>query len=396
MQTIFHIDMDAFFAAIEVMDHPEWAGKPLVVGSPPDRRGVVSTASYEARKFGIHSAMPSRTAHRLCPQAIFAPVRMSRYLDVSGHVMEVLRSFSPELEQVSVDEAFIDVRGVMHRWKTPEALGRAIKETMRRQTGLAASVGAAANKYLAKLASDMQKPDGLTILPDDPSQIIRLLAPMPVSRIWGVGKVTERTLNQAGFRTIGDLQQVTAAVLVPVVGGALAEHIHALARGVDERKVTTESETKSISAEHTFDEDVSDPVLLRGQLLELVEQVGRRLRQSGHYAGTVQIKLRFDDFQTITRQETLPYPACSDRRLIETATALFQRQQIQQPVRLIGMGVSSLTDQPDRDAQLALFEDPSVVQDRKDARLDAALDTLRGVLRDGVIKRGSQLAGPTK
>jgi DNA polymerase-4 len=394
MQTIFHIDMDAFFAAIEVMDHPEWAGKPLVVGSPPDKRGVVSTASYEARKFGVRSAMPSRTAHRLCPHAIFAPVRMSRYLDVSENVIEVLRSFTPDLEQVSVDEAFLDASGVMHRWKTPHALGVAIKEKMRRETGLTASVGAATNKFLAKLASDLEKPDGLTILPEATGDIVAFLAPLPVNRIWGVGKVTEKLLNQAGFRIIGDLQQVSMGTLVPIVGGALAEHIHALARGIDDRKVSTESETKSISAENTFDEDVTDIALLRAQLIELVEQVARRLRSAGFYAGTVQIKLRFDDFQTITRQETLPHPVCSDRRLIDSAVALFQRQTFRQPVRLIGFGVSGLSDGMPEEPQLALFRDPSIEQEQKDARLDATLDRLRERLGDSAVKRGSQLREP--
>lgn len=391
MQTIFHIDMDAFFAAIEVMDHPAWAGQPLVVGSPPDKRGVVSTASYEARKFGIHSAMPSRTARRLCPHAIFAPVRMSRYLDVSGQVMEVLRHFSPELEQVSVDEAFLDVSGVMRHWKTPLALGRAIKDAMRRETGLTASVGAATNKFLAKLASDMEKPDGLTILPGEPDAILAFLAPLPVNRIWGVGQVTETILHQAGFRTIGDLQQVSIATLVPVVGGALAGHIHHLARGWDERKVAREHETKSISAENTFDEDVRDPALLRAQLLELVEQVGRRLRQSGFYATTTHIRIRFDDFQTITRQETLSHPVCSDRRLLESAHTLFQRQSITQPVRLIGFGVSGLAESLPTEPQLRLFPDPALKREERDARLDSTLDRLREKLGDAAVVRGSRL-----
>lgn len=383
--------MDAFFAAIEVRDHPEWAGKPLVVGSAPDKRGVVSTASYEARKFGIHSAMPSRTAYRLCPHAIFAPVRMSRYLDVSENVMAVLRNFTPELEQVSVDEAFLDVSGVMRTWKTPLALAQAIKATMRRETGLTASVGVATNKFLAKLASDWQKPDGLTILPAEPEAIMAFLASLPVSRIWGVGKVTEKVLHQAGFRTIGDLQQVSIASLVPVVGGALAAHIHDLARGWDERKVVMEHETKSISAENTFDEDVRDSSLLRAQLMELVEQVGRRLRQAGFYATTTQIKIRFDDFQTITRQETLPHPACSDRRLLESANGLFQRQSITQPVRLIGFGVSGLSESLPPEPQLQLFPDPDLTREERDARLDSTLDHLRDKLGEGAVMRGSRL-----
>ncbi|MGA1194555.1 MAG: DNA polymerase IV [Kiritimatiellia bacterium] len=391
MHTIFHIDMDAFFAAVEVLDHPQWAGKPLVVGSPPDRRGVVSTASYEARKFGIHSAMPSRTAHRLCPHAIFAPVRMARYLDVSEQVMRVLGSFTPEMEQLSVDEAFLDTAGVMHRWKSPEALGRAIKDAMRKKTGLTASVGIATNKFLAKLASDLEKPDGLTILPEGEQEILAFLAPLPVSKIWGVGKVTEKLLHQAGFRTIGDVQGVSLSTLVPVVGGALAEHIHLLARGLDERKVSTERDTKSISAENTFDEDVRDNALLRMQLIELVEQVGRRLRASGYHASTIQIKIRFDDFQTITRRQTLPRPVCSDRRLLDSATTLFQQQKIAQPVRLIGFGVSGLSEEGGAEPQLQLFEDPEARREERDARLDRVMDTIRERMGEQAVRRGSRL-----
>ena len=386
-----HIDMDAFFAAIEVMDHPEWAGKPLVVGSPPDKRGVVSTASYEARKFGIRSAMPSRTAHRLCPHAIFAPVRMSRYLDVSEQIMHVLGGFTSELEQVSVDEAFLDVSGIMHAWPSATGLAQAIKDHIRQSTGLTASVGVAGNKFLAKLASDLNKPDGLTVFPSDHAGIISMLAPMPVNRIWGVGQVTEKILHRAGFRTIGDLQAVSERVLVPVVGGALASHIASLARGLDERRVVTERETKSISAENTFDEDLSDKNFIRGQLVDLVEQVGRRLRASGWHASTMQIKIRFEDFQTITRQETLPQPVCSDRRLLASAVSLFQRQEIRQPVRLIGFGVSGLCHEVARDAQLSLFHDPEARAAERDARLDAAVDHLRERLGDDAIRRGSRL-----
>lgn len=384
--------MDAFFAAVEVLDHPEWAGKPLVVGSPPDKRGVVSTASYEARKFGLHSAMPSRTAYRLCPQAVFTPVRMARYLDVSSQVMDVFRTFTPMLEQVSVDEAFLDMTGVMRTWKSPQALGLALKNAVRRTTGLTASVGAATNKFLAKLASDYQKPDGLTILPEHLDEILAFLAPLPVNRIWGVGKVTEKLLHQAGFRIIGDLQQVSATVLVPVVGSALAAHIHALARGQDGRKVVTEHETKSISAETTFDEDISDPARLRIYLMELVEQVGRRLRQAGFYATTPFIKIRFDDFQTFTRQETLPHPVCSDRRLLESAVGLFQRQKFDQAVRLIGFGVSGLSTEKMPDHQLPLFPDPALQRDERDARLDITLDRLRERHGERAVVRGSRLA----
>lgn len=394
MQSILHLDMDAFFAAIEEMDHPAWVGQPLVVGSPPDKRGVVSTANYAARTFGIRSAMPSRTAYKLCPHAIFAPVRMSRYSDVSSKVMRILGSYTPLVEQVSVDEAFLDVSGILRTWKTPQAIARAIKEQIRRDIGLTSSVGVATNKFLAKLASDMQKPDGLTVVPTEPEDIVAFLAPLPVNRIWGVGSVTEAKLHQAGFRMIGDIQQVSSSVLAPMIGHALADHICRLARGIDDRPVITESAAKSISAENTFDEDISDRSLVRHVLVDLAEQVGRRLRQSGLVAGTVTIKIRFEDFQTMTRQETAPSPFCSDRRLLDMALALFDRQRIQQPVRLIGVGVGNLAES---DAvmkpQLELFPDPTDLTEEKNARLDRAMDDIRTKLGKRAIQRAAGMDG---
>ncbi|HMO49835.1 MAG TPA: DNA polymerase IV [Kiritimatiellia bacterium] len=394
--TILHIDMDAFFAAVEVLDHPEWAGKPLVVGSPADKRGVVCTASYEARKFGIHSAMPSRTAYRLCPHAIFAPVRMSRYLDVSEQVMAILGDFTPMIEQLSVDEAFLDVTGVMRSWDSPAALAGAIKARIRKVTGLTASIGIATNKFLAKLASDLHKPDGMTRVPEKREDIQAFLAPLPVNKIWGVGEVTEKLLHQAGFRYMADIQQVGPSVLVPVVGPALADHISRLARGDDQRPVITESAAKSISAENTFDEDVQDRDTVRQELIRLVEQVGRRLRQSDQVAQTVHIKIRFDDFQTITRQEQLPDPVCSDRRLIAAALALFERQSIVQPVRLIGMGVSHFRDAGQTARQLDLFADEAHEREARDARVDRALDHLREKLGPDAIRRAGSWDGKSQ
>jgi len=393
MPTILHIDMDAFFAAVEVLDHPEWAGKPLVVGSPPDKRGVVCTASYEARKFGIRSAMPSRTAYRLCPHAIFAPVRMSRYIDLSGQIMNVLQSFTPLMEQVSVDEAFLDITSVLRRHKSAHELGDAIKRAIRKTCKLTASVGVGPNKFLAKLASDLQKPDGLTILPSDPEAIIQFLAPLPVTRIWGVGKVTEKLLAQAGIRIISDIQAMASSVLVPIVGPALAEHIHALAHGRDDRTVVTESEAKSISAETTFDDDLQDRELIRSHLIDLIEQVGRRVRASALHASTISIKMRFDDFQTMTRQMTLASPVCSDRKLIETGLELYKRQQFQQPLRLIGFGVSGFSPGTPISGQLDLFEDPDAIRERRDARLDGVVDRIREKMGRDKVRRGSTLSG---
>lgn len=393
MQTILHVDMDAFFAAVEVMDHPEWAGKPVVVGSPPTRRGVVSTASYEARAFGIHSAMPSRTAGKLCPHAIFAPVRMSRYVDVSGRVMNILGSYTPLLEQVSVDEAFLDVAGVLRSGLSAEILAMDIRRRIRREVGLTASVGVAVNKYLAKLGSDLHKPDGLTVVPEGERFILEFLAPLAVGRIWGVGKVTEKLLRQAGYRTIGDLQQVPVSALTPVVGPALAEHIHGLAHGHDDRPVITESTAKSISAETTFDDDVTDPGVIRQELVGLVEQVGRRLRASGFVAVTCVIKIRLDDFQTMTRQVTLDHPVCSDSRLLGAAMGLLDRQRPSLPVRLVGFGVSGLSEAGASAPQLELFADPELEREARDERLDRVLDTLRDSIGEKAVTRASRL-GP--
>ncbi|HMP90773.1 MAG TPA: DNA polymerase IV [Kiritimatiellia bacterium] len=393
MQSIIHLDMDAFFAAVEVMDHPKWAGKPLIVGSPPDRRGVVSTASYEARKFGIHSAMPSRTAYRLCPHAIFAPPRMSRYLDISEKVMQILHQFTPLVEQVSVDEAFMDVGGGLRQWKNPVELASAIKSRIRIDIGLTASIGLASNKFLAKLASDMKKPDGLTVVPVGQNEILAFLAPLPVSRIWGVGKVTEKVLHEAGIRTIGDLQQMSTNDLAPLVGPALGGHISSLARGLDKRPVITEYMAKSVSAEHTFDDDVSDYATVREKLVELIEQVGRRLRRMEEMAFTVAIKLRFADFQTISRQETLPDAICSDRKLLEAATRLFERQKLSQPVRLIGFGVSGFANQEGGDQQLNLFPDTIMKTEEREGRLDRAVDQLRERIGNHAIMRASSMKG---
>lgn len=391
IQHILHLDMDAFFAAVEVMDHPTWEGKPLVVGSPPDKRGVVATASYEARKYGIHSAMPSRTAYKLCPHAIFAPVRMKRYMDVSDKIMHVIQSFTPMIEQVSVDEAFMDVSGVLRKWKLPEVLARELKSRIKKDIGLTASVGVATNKFLAKLASDFHKPDGLTVIPVEPEKIKAFLAPLPVSRIWGVGKVTEQVLHQAGFKRIEDVQLVSVQTLTSIVGPALADHISKLAHGIDDRAIVTESETKSISAEHTFDEDEKEIGVVRQQLVGLVEQVGRRLRRSECAASTIFIKIRFEDFQTMSRQETVVRPICSDRRLLDIAVSLFDRQKLAQPVRLIGFGVSGLTPQDEYQPQLELFIDPAKEQETRDGKLDRVVDVIKEKLGSRSIHRASSM-----
>lgn len=397
---ILHVDMDAFYAAIEQRDHPELRGRPVVVGAPPDQRGVVSTASYEARRFGVHSAMPSRTAGRLCPQAVFLPVRMGRYQEVSRRVMAIFRSFTPLVEQVSVDEAFLDVRGAKRHWNSPLDIAVRIKHRIHTDLKLTASVGVAPNKFLAKLASDLNKPDGLTVVPTDSVEIRAFLAPLPVSRLWGVGPVTERRLAALGVHKIGQLQAYDSAVLIRRLGKSSAAHLQALANGEDHRPIVTMQEEKSISNETTFAEDCNDPERIRQTLLVLTEKVGRRLRAAGKRARVGQIKLRYADFRTLTRQRSMREPTNSDRRLLQCALELLGREQLTKPVRLIGFGVHGLENpQHETTAQPLLFD--ALVAgnpEEAEARLDQAVDRLRREFGPNILRRGTwpgpRTAGP--
>jgi DNA polymerase-4 len=388
---ILHVDMDAFFAAIEQRDRPELRGLPVIVGATPQQRGVVATASYEARRFGIHSAMSSRTAAQRCPQAIFVPPRHDHYQAVSGQVMAILQRATPEIEPVSIDEAFLDVTGAVTSLAGARQLALHLQETLRSELALTGSVGLAPNKFLAKLASDMHKPDGLTVAPFAEPAILAFLAPLPVSRIWGVGPATAETLERRGIRTIGDLQQRPMADLVRLLGPSAGPHIHRLAFGMDDRKVDpTPQEEKSISHEETFAQDTADRDLLRRCLLDLVEKVGRRLRRSGLRAGTTQVKLRFADFRTISRQQSLSLATSADRDLRRSATTILDRIDLPQPVRLIGFGVAALQDQ-DRDPesrQLRLFEDAEHLEAQRNAALDRAVDELRGRFGEDILRRG--------
>ena len=392
-RTILHLDMDSFFAAIEQLDHPEWRGKPLVVGSPPDQRGVVSTASYEARVFGVHSAMPSRTAGRLCPHGIFVPPRMERYEEVSGQVMAIIGEFTPLVEQVSVDEAFMDVRGAMRIWPDPIALARELKRRIRERLQLTGSVGVATNKYLAKVASDLQKPDGLTVVPNEPDAIVRFLAPLPATKIWGIGKVSGARLAERGIQTIGQVQALDERALESIFGRSMARHVWELARGIDDRAVETGWDEKSISGEYTFGEDCRSLEAVRQVLLEQVERVGARMREAGKVARTAQIKVRFGDFTTITRQAPLPGATNADRALMDCAFRLFERERIARAIRLIGFGVSNLapasaSGAPPAQPELFGEMDPLPRRER-DQRLDQAVDRLRRTFGRDAVRRGA-------
>lgn len=384
--------MDAFFASVEQHDHPELRGKPVVVGAKPNQRGVVAAASYEARKFGIHSAMPSRTAAQKCPDAIFISGNMPRYKEVSRHIMRIFESYTPLVQPLSIDEAFLDVTGALHLFGTGPEIAEKIRTDIHEQTGLTASVGVAPNMFLAKLASDMNKPDGVTIVPTEQKEIEAFLAPLPISRLWGVGKVTQKKLLALRLDTVGKLQQCDQKRLEQAIGTRAAHAFSRLAHGIDHRNIEQDSEDKSISNETTFREDVIDREQIESTLKRLTDKVGGRLRAAGFYATTVHLKLRWNDFSTITRQTRLPLPCCDDVTLRETGLELLNENLRNRPVRLIGFGVSGLsaTDKP-QTAQLNLFETPDTALHEKRTRLSRAADRVKEKYGIGSLRRGSDL-----
>ena len=357
-RVIMHMDMDAFFASVEQRDHPEYQGKPVIVGSPPDQRGVVCAASYEARKFKVRSAMPSRTAGRLCPQGIFVRPRMSVYRAESARIMQILQEYTPLIEQVSVDEAYLDMSA--HAQPDMEAdaaieaarpLAAAIKQRIRSECQLSASIGISANKFLAKLASDFQKPDGLTTILD--SEKTAFLRPLPVSAIHGVGPVTAEGLRALGLHTIADLQDTAQSL--DAVAGSFAARLRARAFGHDDRPLDLSDERKSISAENTFLEDTDARPALRAALREMALDVAQSLARHGLGALTVQVKVRYSDFTTLTRQIRLEEPVTSEREIYRTACHLLARHRlVTAPLRLIGIGVSTLVPPAQKQLRLLL------------------------------------------
>ena len=369
--------MDAFFASVELLHHPEWRGKPVIVGSGPHERGVVSTCSYEARKFGVHSAMPSRTAYERCPHAIFVRPNMHLYQEVSDKVFEIFGHYTPFVEGVSIDEAFLDISGTIHLYGSARTLGEALRREIRETCGVTCSVGIAPNRLLAKIGSELNKPDGLTLMPFEPDEIARFLAPRPLGILWGIGKKTAAALRPYGLNTCGDLQRTPAARLEKILGSrSAAESLKDQALGRASDVVNYEpADEKSVSREHTFDEDTSDREEIRAKLLELVEEVGHRFRAVPRWARTARIKLRDGDFNTITRQATFDLPARDDITFREKALALFDREPITS-VRLVGFGVTNFQDTPD-DLGPTLFPTPEDGRRQKRERLSATLDALR-------------------
>ncbi len=390
--TFLHVDMDAFFAAVEQRDHPELRGKPVIVGAPPDRRGVVAAASYEARVFGVHSAMPSRIAKQKCPDAVFVSRNMGNYKAVSRQIMKIFESYTPLVQPLSIDEAFLDVTGARRLFGDGKTIAEKIRRDIQEQTQLTASVGVAPNMFLAKIASDQNKPDGLTVVPFEQAAIERFLAPLPIGRIWGVGKVTRKKLLSLGVSTIGDLQTFDARRLEEALGERAARVFGRLSRGIDQRGISGAVDEKSISNETTFSEDVSDRDQIETTYKRLIDQVAARLRKAGFHARVAHLKLRWNDFSTITRQTRFPIPCADDISLREAGMDLLNENLRHRPVRLIGFGVSGLTesDQP-LAAQLDLFETFDATVHEKRARLSRAADHVRQKYGKNSLRRGSDL-----
>jgi DNA polymerase-4 len=381
--TIAHVDMDAFYASVEQRDRPELRGLPVIVGASPGGRGVVSAASYEARRFGVRSAMPISRAVRLCPQGVYLPVDMDKYQRVSAEIMAILREFSPLVEPVSVDEAFVDLAGTETLFGPPAEAVRTIKTRIRAETGLTASAGLAANKFVAKVASDLRKPDGLVVVPAGTEA--SFLAPLPVERLWGVGRVLAEALAGMGIATIGQLQGMPASTLERRFGEH-GRHLHDLAFGRDERTVEPSTAAKSIGAETTFGVDCTDPERIRRTLRRHAERVARELRQERLSAARVTLKLRFADFRTLTRSHTGD-PTRDGLELYRRALAMLDREAVAEPVRLIGLSASGLG--PGDRGQLPLLDPVAVRRDR----LGPVVDRLTARFGEGAVKPASLLDG---
>jgi DNA polymerase-4 len=382
-KAIIHLDMDAFYPAVEVLDKPELKGKPVIVGGSR-QRGVVSSASYEARKFGVHSAQPMATAMRLCPQAIVLPVRMSRYREVSGQVFEIFHHFTPLVEPLSIDEAFLDVTGSTRLFDSPVEIAKQIKRMVVEKTGLTISAGVASSKFVAKIASDMEKPDGLTVVP--PDMIRKFLDPLPIRKMWGVGKVTQQTLSHLKIRTFKELRKTPAEVMKNKFGKH-GIHMHQLSMGIDDRDVVPVREVKSIGHEETFSRDIYELDLAKKELLSLADRVARRMRRKGFEGKTVTLKVKYNDFVQITRSLTLHGYTNDGSIIYENVCSLLQKTAVgKRPVRLLGISLSHLVDEG-TGKQLSLFTQNDSNRKRKD--LNKTLDSIYEKFGDKGIRPGA-------
>ena len=379
---IIHVDMDSFFASVEVLDDPALAGKPVVVGGDPKCRGVVAAASHPAREFGIRSAMAMAKAVRLCPDIVVIRPRMWRYVEVSKQIHEIFQRYTPLIEPISLDEAFLDVGGSIKLFKSDVNIGRAIKSSIKDELGLVASVGIASNKFLAKLASDLEKPDGFVVISDENKQAI--LDPLPIRRLWGIGKVTEKKLHGYGINTIAGLRAASPETLKYVLGN-MASSMLELANGVDSRRVELPGQAKSISNEITFPEDIADKDTLLAVLMDLTDQVSTRLRDAGLVAKTINLKLRYDNFTMITRCKTLGEHTDVTSVLWETGKGIFDKWYVStkggKHLRLLGFGVSSLSGTV---TGKTLFSEQT---DLKQKKIDSTVDQIKHKYGRNSIKR---------
>ncbi|WP_022881049.1 DNA polymerase IV [Gryllotalpicola ginsengisoli] len=377
---ILHVDMDAFYASVEVLDHPEYAGKPLIVGHATGR-SVVSSASYEARRFGVRSAMPVAQALRLCPDAITVGPRMERYAELSRQVMQIFQRATPLVEPVSIDEAFLDVAGARKLLGSPAQVAARVRQWVREETGLPCSVGVAGTKFVAKLASGRAKPDGLLVVPV--SETLGFLHPLPVGALWGVGPSTQSTLANLGLRTVADLAATPVEVLERRLGAG-GRRLWELANGIDVRPVETQRVEKSIGHEQTFEHDVTDASTLRRELLRMSQQAAHRLRSAGAVGRTISLKLRYSDFRTISRSRTIGEPTAVGKRIYEEVAGLLgEAWRPGDRVRLIGVRVEQL----EPDARSPLLWDPD--EDWRDA--ERAVDDVSAKFGPGVVAPASLL-----
>ena len=380
MRTIIHADLDAFYASVEVLDDPSLRGKPVIVGGGPNERGVVMAASYEAREYGVQSAMPLRTAGRRCPHGVFLPGRPERYRNLSRQVMAIFASYTPLVEPISLDEAFLDVTASRAALGDGPTIGRRIKEQVLDEVGLVVSVGVATNKLCAKVASDLRKPDALVVVP--PGDEAAFLAPLPIRRLWGVGPQAQKALADYGVTTIGHLAALEPSTLQRRFGKHGAD-LASRARGHDSSRVQSFQGPKSVGHEHTFDVDVVDPRKLEATLLDLADSVAGRLRHHDLAAGAVQLKLRYEGFETLTRQAPLPHQTRETDPIYQAGVALLRRTLVTgRAVRLVGLTAISLSDAQ----QLTLFGSP----ERSD-RLTRSIDAVRDRFGDHAIMRARLL-----
>jgi len=386
MSIFFHIDLDAFYASVELIDNPALAGKPVIVGGTNSLRGVVSTCSYEARKFGVHSAMPVAEARRLCPQAVFLPVRMSRYLEMSSRVMAIFGEYTPDFVRVSIDEASLDMSGTERLWGPPASAAASIQSRVLESTGLSISIGIAANRYVAKLASSLRKPAGLVIVEQGTEATFML--GLRLKDLWGAGPKTRARLEELGIDTVKRLAGMSASSLVSLFGKAGGEFLHSIARGVDPGIYAGETASMSISTETTFEKDVSSRHAIESTLMAMSEELVARLLEQKVSSRCAVLKIRYDDFETVSIRETRPVVFSSSTSLYDAALSLLTRKWDGRPLRLVGLGLAGVTE--GTIAQLELFEE----RDERAACLDrAAFDAARRGL--GKLTKARLVPKPT-